>query len=206
MAETSRAVRAAACSSLALLAACAPDFRPASRLLGQALPPEREPVFERRRTYFDPRATQLSRERGVLIASDGSTVAHGRDVAWYVNGLLRFEREFDHGEPAGRWRTWYEHGQLESDATYARGARTTMSWWREDGALSSSGELLSGVREGEWLEFHDNGLPAARGRYAGGLRDGPWISWSPAGQLVECGWYERGERTGAWERGAGATQ
>jgi len=193
---------------LVLLAACAPDFTGPSRLMGQSIPPPRDPIVDRRRTYFDSAATQLSRERGVLILHDNSLLAHGRDVSYYSSGLPRFEREFDHGEPRGRWRSWYESGALESDATYTPGVPTTMTWRREDGSLSSSGEHVLGAREGEWLWRHPNGMLAARGSYSRGQRDGLWSYWSDTGELIECGWFVDDERSGAWERGpafSGAT-
>lgn len=182
------------------LAACAPDFRPAARYLGQSLPAPREPLFERRRSYFDSAATQLAREHGVLILHDGSTLAHGRDVAWRSNGKLEYEREFERGEPRGRWRSWFENGVLESEAFYEPARATSMSWWRADGSLSSRGEHVMGLREGEWSYFHANGLLAARGAYVGGERHGLWTYFDEAGRVLECGEFERGERVGAWER------
>ncbi len=182
------------------LAGCLPNFKPAARLLGQGLPTPREEVFERQRSWFDSRATQPSREQGVLIRHDHSLVSHGRDTAWYSNGFKRFEREFERGEPRGRWRSWFENGVLESDATYEPGELTTMTWWREDGQLSSSGTHVLGAREGEWSYYHDNGLLAARGQWSRGERHGAWAYFDALGRLVECGEFVRGERSGAWER------
>lgn len=189
-----------------LVASCVPDFTASSRYLASSLPQPREPLFERRRSYFDSAATQLAREHGVFILFDNSVVAHGRDVLWYSNGRLRHEREYEHGEPRGRWRSWFENGVLESDASYAPGERTAMSWWREDGSLSSSGGHVLGRREGQWSSFHSNGMPAARGNWSDGERHGPWSFFDDAGGLVECGEYVRGERSGVWEFGAGARQ
>lgn len=182
-----------------LAAGCAPDFRAASRLLASDLPPPREELFERRRTYFDSRAKQLSRERGVLILADGSTLAHGLDRAWWPSGALHFERQFERGEPRGRWRSWYESGALEFEAEHTPGTLTNMSWWRADGALSSAGQHVLGLREGEWSYFHSSGLLAARGAWRAGQRSGPWSFFDESGRLLECGEYVAGERSGAWE-------
>jgi len=195
-----RVLAAGVVAGLAL--ACIPDFRASSRYLASTLPPPREPVFERRRSYFDSGAAQLAREHGVLILHDNSAVRHGRDVAWYANGRRRYEREFERGEPRGRWRTWFESGVLESDATYTPGRLTQMSWWREDGSISSSGAHVMGLREGPWSSFHSSGMLAARGNYRRGERDGAWSFFDEAGRLLECGEYVRGERSGAWEFGA----
>lgn len=201
MAERTRTL---ALALAAFAAACAPDFRPAARLLGQSAPQPREPFTERRRSYFDSDAKQLSRERGVLVQSDGSVVPHGRDVAYYSSGLMRHDRGFERGEPRGRWRSWHENGALECEAFYEPGERTTMTWRREDGSLSSSGELFDGLRDGEWRSWHSNGVLASRGAYVRGERHGPWIFWNDAGELVECGDYLADERIGAWERGSRA--
>jgi hypothetical protein len=188
-----------AASVAALALGCAPDFRGAARLLASDLPPPREELFERRRTYFDTRATQLSRERGVLILADGSTLAHGLDRAWWPSGALHFERQFERGEPRGRWRSWYESGALEFEAEHAPGRITSMSWWRPDGALSSAGPHLLGLREGEWSYFHPSGVLAACGVWRAGERCGAWSFFDDAGRLLECGEYLAGERSGAWE-------
>lgn len=200
-AHAPRVLRARWCAaSLAALAlGCAPDFRAASRLLASDLPPPREELFERRRTYFDTRATQLSRERGVLILADGSTLAHGLDRAWWPSGALHFERQFERGEPRGRWRSWYESGALEFEAEHAPGRTTGMSWWRADGALSSTGPHVLGLREGEWSYFHPSGVLAARGAWRAGERSGAWSFFDEQGRLLECGEYLAGERSGAWE-------
>lgn len=197
--------RAFAATLVAALAfACIPDFTASSRYLASTAAPPREPIFERRRSYFDSAAKQLAREHGVLLLHDNTVVAHGRDVAWYSNGRLWREREFDRGEPRGRWRSWFENGALESDAIYAPNQRTTMSWWRADGSLSSSGEHVMGLREGEWSSFHSSGMLAARGVYERGERHGPWIRFDELGRLIECGDFVRGERSGVWEFGPGA--
>ncbi len=192
-------IRTLSIGALLASAACAPDFRPAARYLGQTLPAPREPVFERRRSYFDSAARQLSRERGVLIFHDNSIVAHGADRAWYASGLLRHERAFERGEPRGRWRSWFENGALESDATYEPAVLTPMSWWREDGSLSSRGMHVMGLREGEWSEHHAGGQLAARGNYVAGERHGPWTFFDELGRVLACGEFEHGERVGDWE-------
>ncbi len=195
-----RVLRTLAHVGLIALPACAPDFRPAARYLGQTLPTPREPVFERRRSYFDSAATQLSREHGVLILHDGETLAHGRDVAWCSNGRLRFEREFERGEPRGRWRSWFENGALESEAFYEPGRATRMSWWRDDGSLSSQGSHVMGLREGAWESYHANGQLATRGEYRAGQRHGAWTFFDENGRVLECGEFAHGQRIGAWER------
>ena len=183
------------------LAACAPDFRDASRVLARDMPAAREPLAERRRSFYDSGGTQLRREWHVLIGADNSTVAHGRDEGFYRDGKPEYAREFDHGEPTGRWRTWWSNGNPRMEAVYGTREPQPMRWWHDDGALSSEGPAVDGLKEGEWSFFHRNGVKAAQGRYAGGAREGTWSFWNEDGTLAEQGQYRRDARVGDWTRG-----
>jgi hypothetical protein len=182
-----RLARSFAPAALALVAvACAPDFRPAARHLGRTLPetPEREPVHERRRIFFDAEHTRVRREWNVLILADSSTVADGRDAQYYPDGKLEYEREYARGEPVGLWRSWWPNGAPRMEATYGTQEPQPMRWWHENGQLSSEGFARNGIKEGPWAFWHANGVKSAEGVYAGGRRDATWRYWDEAGEPV----------------------
>jgi antitoxin component YwqK of YwqJK toxin-antitoxin module len=74
-----------------------------------------------------------------------------------------------------------------------------MRWWHQDGALSSWGMALQGLRVGAWRGRHPGGAPAFEGAFAGGQREGLWTFWHPDGSLAERGEYQGGARAGTWE-------
>jgi hypothetical protein len=185
---------AALAAALLFLAtpACAPDFRAASRRLAADMPEAREPLLERRTSYYDAEHARTRREWHVLILAGDASVLHGLDTGYFPDGSLEYEREHDHGEPTGRWRAWWPGGQLRMEASFGDAEARPMRWWHENGRLSSEGLALEGLKEGRWTFFHENGAKSAEGGFAAGRREGEWCAWDAAGQLLERARYRAG--------------
>ena len=181
-------------------AACQPNFKEAARRLAADPYPDREPIPDRRRTYFDREATRLRSDLTVLILRDGSTVKHGRELVLFKDGQKQLERHWDLDRPTGEWRTWYANGQLRSFSVLGTEDARPMQWWHENGQLSTEGMARDGIREGLWTSWHPNGVKASEGRFRQSLRHGPWTTWHPDGSLHERGEYRDGLRIGAWEK------
>lgn len=129
---------------------------------------------------------------------DGRIVKHGREQRSWPDGTPRAEREFDEGEPAGTWRTWWRGGDLRMEHVYD-GTPRPMRFLHEGGDVAEAeGEAVSGKRQGPWVFRHANGQLAARGEYSEGLREGPWEFFDEAGQRTQAGPFEGGERVGDW--------
>jgi hypothetical protein len=180
------------------LAGCGPDFRPAARLLADPPPESREPVIDRRRTYFGGDKDRPRREWHVLIRPGGAEELQGKDSSWYSDGRLEYEHEFDHDQPTGVWRSWYQSGQQRSEATFGRPEPTVMRWWYENGQLSSEGPALNGVKDGVWTTWHSNGAKSSQGPYVSGRREGAWSFWNEDGSLKESGEYRDDAKVGLW--------
>lgn len=181
------------------LAACGPDFRPASRVLAGPPPQTHEPVIDRRRTYFGGDTDRPRREWHVLILPHGAEELHGKDSSWYSDGHLEYEHEFEHGEPSGLWRSWYPNGKPKSEATFGKAQSGPMRWWYENGQLSSEGPALNGVKDGVWTTWHPNGTKASQGPYVSGRREGAWIFWNDDGSHKESGEYRDDAKVGKWD-------
>jgi len=186
-----------------LLASCAPEFTTSSRRLAQGAPPPREPVAERRASYFDAAATRIRREWHVLVVAGGATVLHGKDVQYFGDGHLEHEREYDHGDPAGNWRAWWPNGNPRMEASFGSSEPLPMRWWHENGRLSCEGLARNGSKEGAWTFFHESGAKSAEGAYAAGKREGRWSSWSEAGSPIESIEYRDDLRIGRVPAGSG---
>jgi len=184
---------------VSLLAACAggPSRPPANWIPAGA---EREPLSERRRSYYDAEASELRREWHVLLFEGGKIVPHGRDTEWYPDGVVRSERFFENGEPTGKWTTAWPDGSPRSECSFTDPPRSRpMLWWHENGVLSTEGTARNGVREGTWTSYHANGVKSMQGDYAGGKRQGEWSFWNQDGELVERGEFQAGVRVGDWK-------
>lgn len=194
--------RAAIAGVCLALASCAPDFVPASKMLADTPAEkrrEREPVLERRRSFFDNDETRLRREWHVLIEPGNRSIAQGKDTSWYADGKLEYERDFDHGEPTGVWRAWHKNGNPRSEATFGTSERAPMRWWHENGQLSAEGAARNGHKDGPWTTWYPDGTKSSEGAYLDGLREGKWTFWNEDGSLKERGEFRGGERVGAWE-------
>lgn len=132
--------------------------------------PSLEPQASVKRSV-DPRTGQLLREWSQL--PDGSK--HGRERVWRRDGSREWEKEWDKGEPAGAWRSWYANGQLRSECFYSgAGVERTLSFWHENGARRMQGPAIQGVRTGRWRVWFAEGALAEEGEYEQGLRTGLW--------------------------------
>jgi hypothetical protein len=182
---------AALVATCACVGACGPTWKDVSRAVAAGPVPEREPLQDRRRSYYDREATRPRSELQVLLMPDGSSVKHGLERQWAADGTLQVERRWSHGEPDGWWRTWWRYDVEQP---------TTMRWWYSDGTPSSEGPALNGLREGRWRGWHPDGTPAFEGGYVAGRRSGPWTYWHPDGSLAERGTCVDDRREGTWER------
>ena len=187
------------CAALAALASCEPRFEQASRMI--AGPEPREPVLDRRRTYYLNDTSRPRLESQVLVFFDGSVLRHGLEREWSESGTLVAEREFARGEPAGRWRTWFPSGRPRSESAFGP-EPATWSWWYESGQLSSQGPALGGVKQGRWTAWHENGVESSEGDYSAGKREGEWSFWNEEGSLLERGEFRADVKVGRWQSGS----
>lgn len=178
---------------------CGPSWSDVSRAVALPDQPEREPVRDRQRTYYDRQATRPRSEVHVLLLPDGRHLKDGVERRWFPDGTLELERGWSAGEPAGWWRSWWPDGSPRSEYRFEPAQATTMRWWHPGGVLSSQGPARSGLREGSWRGWHPDGTLAFEGHYLAGRREGPWSTWHPDGSLGERGSYRADVRVGTWE-------
>ena len=184
----------------ALPAGCGSGWKEAGRVVAiEHRSPEA--LLERRRDYYDVETGRLRAEWTVLILPGGTVVKHGKETIFFPDGRPEIEREFFEGEPSGRWRTWYTGGQIRSDAWFDDQLKP-MSWWYEDGQLSSEGTARTGVKEGRWRFWYPSGILREEGAFRAGKRHGRWSYWYEDGTLAERGDYQADTRVGYWDHPA----
>ena len=56
------------------------------------------------------------------------------------------------------------------------------------------GQIKDGVRDGPWVEYHDNGQLSSKGDYKSGKKEGSWVTYDENGELDQdlSGTYENG--------------
>lgn len=157
-----------------------------------------EPVLVERTTRH-PHTKELLRRWSEWVLPDGTTQKHGPETEWYPNGELKWEREFDRGEPVGHWRGFHANGAPMAESFHATDEPTVTSFWFEDGTLRARGAALNGVRRGLWEHRYENGGLREVGEYRDNRREGLWSYYHPDGSLQARGEFDAGERVGVWE-------
>ncbi len=70
----------------------------------------------------------------------------------------------------------------------------------EDGSRRAAGTIVDGHRQGEWSEWHLNGVLVARGSYDAGQKEGEWKDWDAEGVLTSTCGFVYGSRDGLREK------
>jgi len=64
--------------------------------------------------------------------------------------------------------------------------------------LQMQGNIVGGVRNGEWNAWDDQGQKLSTGHYVDGIENGLWTVWFPNGQKRYEGIFKDGKRVGIW--------
>ena len=60
------------------------------------------------------------------------------------------------------------------------------------------GSIKNGLREGSWVDYHENGQLYSKGNYKNGLQEGAWVGYYKNGRLEYKGIYKNGSIEGPW--------
>ena len=78
------------------------------------------------------------REAWCELHTSGGVVQHGPYRAWYPNGTLATNGQFDKGKNVGRWHGWYASGAKQGEIVYENGEVVSEVYWTEDGVETDS--------------------------------------------------------------------
>ncbi|MGK0360404.1 MAG: antitoxin component YwqK of YwqJK toxin-antitoxin module [Bradymonadia bacterium] len=140
--------------------------------------------------------TGALRLRGAWLKGD----KHGVWESWRANGNPDEAREWKLGRWDGETRAWFATGELKHRGQYRDGRRTEkwtafftngrVAW---EGLYDKKGDRADIWKNGFW-----EGGPRAEGIYAKDERDGQWIEWHNNGKKKGVGPYKEGKRDGEW--------
>ena len=60
------------------------------------------------------------------------------------------------------------------------------------------GSFKNGLKEGSWVQYHENGQLFYKGDYKNGKKEGSWVWYYHSGQLSYKGDYKNGKEEGSW--------
>lgn len=103
------------------------------------------------------------------FTTQGKDVRHGTYSAWYVNGQIQQEGEFENGAPIGKMTWYFSNGQKSLEGIYTDGKQQgAWTWWHKNGQKSVQGEYSAGSPSGNWKWWHATGKLAQRADFSPG--------------------------------------
>jgi len=127
--------------------------------------------------------------------------AQGDWTWWYDDGSLNTQGSFAGGEKDGKWLWWYANGKKFAETDYAAGvSQGVLSYWSEEGELLAEGTYDEEGTEvnGTFVDFSSDLILTAQRSYVDGLKEGDWIEWYENGQQASASHYKNGQPTGTW--------
>jgi antitoxin component YwqK of YwqJK toxin-antitoxin module len=131
---------------------------------------------------FDDDSIRLEREIAQL--SDDTIINDGSYVEYYHGGQKFSEGAFDQGVLEGVWKYWHENGQLCKAITYRDGKpHGKVEVFRPDGTLEAIQNYNAGIRDGEWVGFHEDGeTKKVQFTFENGMMSGDRFTYYESGQ------------------------
>ena len=132
---------------------------------------------------IDPKTGQTLHAWSTVAIGNGLSKKHGKETVLRKDGSKEWEREWDRGQPAGLWRSWYPNGTMRSEVFFAGPLEERpMTFWFDNGQRRMQGPARNGVRCGHWQIWFANGQLAEEGEFVGSRREGEWQAWSEDGK------------------------
>jgi uncharacterized protein len=135
-----------------------------------------------RQTFHDLEKTNL--KEVYQVKDTIRNIAHGRYIAYYLNGNVESKGQFTNNETTGVWEFFYETGNLKMRGILRQ--RENYGLWEyfyESGQKSMEGTINGKNREGEWKTYYENGQVKEIGEYIVNKRVGLWKVYFEDGVL-----------------------
>ncbi|MFT6718447.1 MAG: antitoxin component YwqK of YwqJK toxin-antitoxin module, partial [Sphingobacteriales bacterium] len=133
---------------------------------------------------------------GQKNAKDEKGEKHGFWTELHPNSSFkRYEGNFEHGNPVGEFKRYYQTGQIESKVQY-RGDSTFIRSFFMEGGLLAEGIYIDQKKEGKWKFYSGNGFLISAEFYTEGVRNGESIVYSEKGKVVSEAIYSKGTLNG----------
>lgn len=143
---------------------------------------------------------------------------------YYASGKKFGYGKAINGKKEGLWLQWYEEGQKQGEYLYTRDRLNGPSTqWFRSGKIQTlakykNGDFIdtlkvffsngkpnyikyytpSGIQNGEFIVWHENGNISQVGHYVDGKKDGQWKTYFENGQLESVSSYRLGKEIGDW--------
>ncbi len=167
-------------------------------------------------TYYNNKAEGLRREfdedgnvikgyvfsNGMLLCEGITDMEGKRQGKWkefYETGELKSEGSYKNSNRTGKWKFYFPNKSIEVSGSYSNKGKMDgeWQWFYPNGELMRVAYYTNGTLDGEFHEYDENGVSVTEGVYEDGTEEGHWIY--RRGTSIEEGDFYDGMRTGLWK-------
>jgi len=150
------------------------------------------PVGEFRYYYSDGKLKAVS-----VLSDEGKTA---RTISYAANGRKIAEGNFRNEKKDSTWKYYSDYdGELLSEESYMSGVKNGISkTFYPGGNITELIHYRDGKKEGEWIQYFDDGKVKFRGAFSCDEKEGPFTGYYPGGKISFSGAYKAGHMDGTW--------
>ncbi|QGJ69585.1 Hypothetical protein PBC10988_12670 [Planctomycetales bacterium 10988] len=142
----------------------------------------------------------LMERKEVYEDAEGQKINHGEYRFFHLNGKLREEVRYVHGDRQGEAKMYHENGKLASTTNFKDDKQEgTEVLFDPEGVKFATFQYQNDLPHGKWTWYYPDGQPTQEITYHEGVEEGPWQWWYPSGQLGIQGTYHQDEQHGNWK-------
>ncbi|MCL4732063.1 MAG: hypothetical protein KJ044_16720, partial [Planctomycetes bacterium] len=140
---------------------------------------------------------KLKEKYAVQVDKNGRETRFGDAWEYHENGAKAAEGKYHDGKKEGRWRWYYETGQLREEGLLAQDVRwKTWTSYHPNGKKRQEGDYDAGKRTGKWTWWYANTKKREESGYKDDKRDGRFQQWHETGQKSVDGKHVADQRDG----------
>jgi len=124
---------------------------------------------------------------------------NGQWIRYYTNGNIFVEESYYNGKKDGYYTEYNEEGKIITQGDYLEGEKEG-AWLLEINDLKAEGQFITGLRDGKWKYYYDDGTLLFEGVYIQGNPDGKHKYYYPDGNIKEEQYYSSGIPDKHWKR------
>ena len=124
---------------------------------------------------------------------------NGEWIRYHDNGNIYIEESYFNGKEDGLYTEYDEEENVIAQGEYIEGEKES-AWILNINDLQAKGNFMTGLRDGKWKYFYDDGTSLFEGNYVQGNPDGKHKYYFPGGELKEEQNYSNGIPDKNWKR------
>ena len=122
------------------------------------------------------------------------SIKHGMYKAFYDNGKMLEEAQYDKGQLEGQRTLYYPNGQIEIIENYVGGRMIgDYKVYHENGQINISAEYVDGQLEGVLKKYYSTGTLEEEVTFENGEENGPFVEYHTNGQKKWEGQFLNGD-------------